>query len=159
MPKSKKEGILFSFLMSAIMIFVMAALNYAVRMGGMTTDAWKHAVSAFIPGYIFGMICDLFLCTPFSRKVTAATAGDCKEGIQLFVMRFTMVVTMTVFMTVFGIVAGGARGAAIVTGSCVYFPYNFTIALPIQMLLIAPISAWVVRKICRSTPAHETGKR
>ncbi len=33
MPKSKKEGILFSFLMSAVMIFFMAELNYGVRTG------------------------------------------------------------------------------------------------------------------------------
>lgn len=28
MPRNGKEGILFSFIMSAIMIYVMAALNY-----------------------------------------------------------------------------------------------------------------------------------
>ncbi|MGM9631064.1 DUF2798 domain-containing protein [Butyricicoccus sp.] len=149
MPRSKKEGIMFSFLMSAIMIFVMAALNYAVRTGSMTMDAWRHAVTAFVPGYIFGMVCDLFLCTPFSRKLTEKMVGDCKEGVRIFVIRFSMVVTMTVCMTVFGIVAGGARGAEIFMGSCVYFPYNFTIALPVQMLVVAPFSAWVVRKLCR----------
>ena len=31
MPKSRKEGILFSFLMSAVMIFFMTELNYGVR--------------------------------------------------------------------------------------------------------------------------------
>lgn len=32
-PRNGKEGILFSFIMSAIMIYVMAALNYGVRIG------------------------------------------------------------------------------------------------------------------------------
>lgn len=149
MPRSKKEGILFSFLMSAIMIFLMAALNYGVRMGTLGAEAWHHAVTAFIPGYIFGMICDLFLCTPCSRAITSRMVGDQKEGVQIFVIRFCMVVLMTVFMTVFGIVAGGARGMQIFVGSVVYFPYNFTIALPVQMLVVAPFSAWLVAKLCR----------
>ncbi len=149
MPRSKKEGIMFGFLMSAIMIFVMAALNYGVRMGTLGADAWHHAVIAFVPGYIFGMLCDLCVCTPSSRAITSRMVGDQKEGVQIFVIRFCMVVLMTVFMTVFGIVAGGARGMQIVVGSLVYFPYNFTIALPIQMLLVAPFSAWLVAKLCR----------
>lgn len=149
MPRSKKEGILFSFVMSAIMIFLMAALNYMVREQSIGSAAWHHAVVAFIPGYIFGMICDLFICTPFSRKLVTKVASDCNEGVQIFIIRFSMVVLMTVFMTIFGIVAGGAKGMQILAGTCIYFPYNFTIALPIQMLIVAPLSAWAVAKICR----------
>lgn len=140
---------MFSFLMSAIMIFLMAALNYGVRAGSLGAAAWKHAVTAFVPGYIFGMICDLFICTPSSRKITAKIVGDSKEGVQVFVVRFCMVVLMTVFMTVFGIVAGGARGLEILVGSLVYFPYNFTIALLVQMLVVAPLSAKAVAAVCR----------
>lgn len=153
MPRSKKEGILFSFLMSAIMIFFMAALNYGVRTGTLGVDAWKHAVTAFIPGYVFGMICDLLICTPLSRKLTASMVGDSKASVQIFSIRFCMVVLMTIFMTVFGVWAGGGRGMEILIGSCIYFPYNFTIALPIQMLLVAPLSAKIVAKTCRSTSA------
>jgi len=149
MPKSKKEGVMFSFIMSAVMIFLMAALNYAVREGTLGQPAWRHAVTAFIPGYIFGMLCDLFVCSPLSRKITQKTVGDQKEGVQIFVIRFSMVVLMTLFMTVFGIVAGGARGYEIFAGSVKYFPYNFTIALPVQMLLVAPASAALTAKICR----------
>ena len=33
MPKSKKEGLLLSFIMSFLMIYVMAALNHDVQVG------------------------------------------------------------------------------------------------------------------------------
>lgn len=150
MPKSKKEGIMFSFIMSAVMIFLMAALNYAVREGTLGAAAWNHAVTAFIPGYIFGMICDLFICTPLSRRITAKAVGDQKEGVQIFVVRFSMVVAMTVFMTVFGVIAGGARGVDILIGSVKFFPYNFTIALPVQMLVVAPVCAKAAAKLCNA---------
>ena len=41
MPRNGKEGILFSFIMSAIMIYVMAALNYGVRIGDVGAAAWS----------------------------------------------------------------------------------------------------------------------
>ena len=45
MPRNGKEGILFSFIMSAIMIYVMAALNYGVRIGDVGAAAWSYACS------------------------------------------------------------------------------------------------------------------
>lgn len=54
MPHNAKEGILFSFVMSAIMIYAMAALNYLVRdVLGMNVplsqagaaDAWIYAAA------------------------------------------------------------------------------------------------------------------
>lgn len=150
MPISKKEGMMFSFIMSAVMIYVMAALNFAVRTQSMNSAAWIHATITFIPGYIVGIICDLFICSPLSRKITfLATVENDSEGVKVFVMRFCMVILMTICMTIFGSVAGGARGLQILVGSCVYFPYNFTIAMPIQMLIVAPLSFVIVKSVCR----------
>ena len=150
MPRNKKEGLTFSFIMSAIMIYVMAALNYAVRTHAMNGDAWMHALETFIPGYVIGIICDLFVCSPLSRKITfTATSETDRKSLKVFIMRFSMVVLMTICMTVFGSIAGGARGLQIVIDSCTYFPYNFTIAMPIQMLVVAPLSFSIVKLICR----------
>ena len=64
-----KEGILFSFIMSAIMIYVMAALNYGVRTGDVGTAAWSYAFFNWPLAYVIGMICDLCICTPSSRAI------------------------------------------------------------------------------------------
>ena len=66
-PRNGKEGILFSFIMSAIMIYVMAALNYGVRTGDVGTAAWSYAFFNWPLAYVIGMICDLCICTPSSR--------------------------------------------------------------------------------------------
>lgn len=67
MPRNGKEGILFSFIMSAIMIYVMAGLNYGVRTGDVGTAAWSYAFFNWPLAYVIGMICDLCICTPSSR--------------------------------------------------------------------------------------------
>lgn len=68
-PRNGKEGILFSFIMSAIMIYVMAALNYGVRIGDVGAAAWSYALFNWPLAYVVGMICDLCICTPSSRAI------------------------------------------------------------------------------------------
>jgi len=65
MPRNGKEGILFSFIMSAIMIYVMAALNYGVRIGDVGAAAWSYALFDWPLAYVVGMICDLCICTVY----------------------------------------------------------------------------------------------
>jgi len=152
MPHSKKEGILLSLIMSLIMIYVMAALNNDVKLGTFSAASWRLALERLPLGYIVGIICDLCICTPLSRKIVAALSrpGD-RELYQVFILRFCMVIFMTVCMTIFGIIASGEFGMAGVVSFFKYLPYNFTIALPIQMIIVAPLSLRLARKIAAVT--------
>ena len=49
------------FIMSAIMIYVMAALNYGVRTGDVGT-ARNYVLFDWPLVYVIGMICDLCTC-------------------------------------------------------------------------------------------------
>lgn len=131
-PRNGKEGILFSFIMSAIMIYVMAALNYGVRIGDVGAAAWSYALFDWPLAYVVGMICDLCICAATDRAVW--------KGITV---KFLMVVLMTVFGAIMAF--GFTFGAF--TGFWRMFPYNFTIALPIQMLIVAPLSGKIVHAI------------
>lgn len=131
-PRNGKEGILFSFIMSAIMIYVMAALNYGVRIGDVGAAAWSYALFNWPLAYVVGMICDLCICAATDRAVW--------KGITV---KFLMVVLMTVFGAIMAF--GFTFGAF--TGFWRMFPYNFTIALPIQMLIVAPLSGKIVHAI------------
>lgn len=144
MPRNGKEGILFSFIMSAIMIYVMAALNYGVCIGDVGAAAWSYALFNWPLAYVVGMICDLCICTPSSRAIMntfcAATDRAVWKGITV---KFLMVVLMTVFGAIMAF--GFTFGAF--TGFWRMFPYNFTIALPIQMLIVTPLSGKIVHAI------------
>ena len=62
---------------------------------------------------------------------------------------FSMVVLMTAAMTVFSVVISLGGASAAVREFFRYLPYNFTIALLIQMIIVAPIAARLARKLTR----------
>ena len=108
MPKSKKQGLCLSLIMSLIMIYVMAALNMAIRLGHLSGEIWLIALQRLPLGYIVGVLCDLCICTPLSCRIVQRTCspGD-KEMYQVFVLRFCMVILMTLVMTAFSVVISG----------------------------------------------------
>lgn len=148
MPRNGKEGILFSFIMSAIMIYVMAALNYGVRTDDVGTAAWSYAFFNWPLAYVIGMICDLCICTPSSRAIMNRFCAQTDRAVwKGITVKFLMVVLMTVFMTIFGVIMAFGPSADAVVGFFSMFPYNFTIALPIQMLIVAPLSGVIVHAV------------
>ncbi|MGI6216039.1 MAG: hypothetical protein ACOYIK_00345 [Coriobacteriales bacterium] len=148
MPRNAKEGILFSFTMSAIMIYLMAALNYGVRTGDVGATAWLYAFFNFPLAYLVGMICDLCMCTPLSRKLMTIFCDENDRSVwKGITIKFLMVVLMTACMTIYGAVAAVGFGVQTVSAFFSLFPYNFTIALPLQMLAVAPLSGQFVHAV------------
>lgn len=146
MPKSKKEGSLLSLIMSLIMIYVMAALNDNVRPGEFAASSWLLALQRLPLGFAIGILCDLLICTPLSRRfVMKVMRAEDREIVKVLVLRFCMVVLMTIAMTVFSVFASGKPGLEGISDFFTYLPYNFTIALPIQMLIVAPVSLRIAR--------------
>lgn len=141
MPKGKKQGLALSFIMSLIMIYVMAALNLDVRNHLFSANNWLIALQRLPLGFIVGICCDLLICTPTSRKIVSSVCKDTdQEILQVFGLRFCMVVFMTIVMTIFSCILFGKIGMSGIVDFCTYLPYNFTIALPIQMIIVAPLS-------------------
>ncbi len=141
MPKSKKQGIALSFIMSFIMIYIMAALNLDVRDHAFLAINWTIALQRLPLGFIVGICCDLLICTPTSRKIVSSLCKDSdQEVLKVFVLRFCMVVLMTIAMTIFSCIVSGKLGMNGIVDFFTYLPYNFTIALPIQMIIVAPLS-------------------
>ena len=153
MPENKKQGILLSLIMSLLMIYIMAALNLDVRNGSFTAGVWLTALKRLPLGYVVGIICDMFICTPLSRKIVSkVTAPEDKTMYKTFILRFCMVIFMTIVMTVFSVVVSGKIGNGGLADFFTYLPYNFTIALPIQMLIIAPLSLKIAKAIAPNKP-------
>lgn len=156
MPRNGKEGILFSFVMSALMIYIMAALNMYVRaalgLGGLTLgsafEPWVYAIRNFLLAFVVGMVCDLGFCTPTSRKCMMKFCDYSDRAVwKGIVVKFMMVVLMTIAMTVYGAIAATGFSIAAVFAFFTLLPFNFVIALPLQMLVIAPIAGKLVHAV------------
>ena len=153
MPENKKQGILLSLIMSLLMIYIMAALNLDVRYGYFSAGAWLIALKRLPLGYLFGIICDMCVCTPLSRKIVSkVTAPEDKTKFKTFILRFCMVIFMTIAMTIFSVIVSGKIGNGGLADFFTYLPYNFTIAMPIQMLVIAPLSLKIAKTIAPNKP-------
>ena len=123
------------------MIYVMAALNLDVRDHAFRAINWTIALQRLPLGFIVGICCDLLICTPTSRKIVSSLCKDSdQELLKVFVLRFCMVVLMTIAMTIFSCIVSGKLGMNGIVDFFTYLPYNFTIALPIQMIIVAPLS-------------------
>ena len=151
MPKNKKQGIVLSVIMSLIMIYIMAVLNMDVRLGRFAAESWLTALKRLPLGFLVGIICGLCICTPLSRRIVGVVCRDVdSERFKVFTLRFCMVIFMTAAMTVFSAAVSGLRGAAAAADFFTYLPYNFPIALPIQMIVVAPLSFRLSKKLCES---------
>ena len=154
MPHSKKEGILLSVIMSLIMIYVMAVLNECVKNSAFSAEAWVVSLKRLPLGFIVGIICGMAICTPLSRKLVAAVSDDSyRECFKVLILRLSTVVLMTAAMTVFSVLVTWENAQSAIAGFFKYLPYNFTIALPIQMLIVAPVSLRLARAIAKNIPA------
>ena len=123
------------------MIYIMAALNLDVRDHAFLAINWTIALQRLPLGFIVGICCDLLICTPTSRKIVSSLCKDSdQEVLKVFVLRFCMVVLMTIAMTIFSCIVSGKLGMNGIVDFFTYLPYNFTIALPIQMIIVAPLS-------------------
>ena len=148
MPQSKKEGIILSIIMSLVMIYIMAALNDGVKAGELTRESWIIALQRLPLGFLVGIICDMLICTPLSLKLVAkVTEENDRDLYKVIVLRFSMVILMTIAMTVFSVTISWGGAMRAVSEFFRWLPYNFTIALPIQMLIVAPIAARVAKKL------------
>lgn len=79
MPHNGKEGILSSFVMSVIMIYVMAALNYGVRADNVGTASWSQALFNWPLAYVISIICNL--CTSLHRlRLVSGSQGSSSTG-------------------------------------------------------------------------------
>lgn len=148
MPQSKKEGVILSLIMSLVMIYLMAALNDGVKAGELTMYSWIIALHRLPLGFLVGIICDMLICTPLSLKlVEKVTDVDDRVMYKTMVLRFSMVVLMTIAMTIFSVVITWSGATEAFKEFFRWLPYNFTIALPIQMIIVAPIAARIARKL------------
>ena len=102
------------------------------RFGGIGPDGKeeKMLISVILVGFVLWLFSK---CVGLALRMTWGLA------------KLAGVVLMTVAMTIFSVVVSGKLGMEGVIDFFTYLPYNFTIALPIQMLIVAPVSLRIAR--------------
>lgn len=144
MPKNRKEEMILTLCMCGLMVMGMSIYNLYLH----HDFTIINLIQGYIPAFIVAFLLDVFIVgkivpmiafkLPFTKKSQKHT---------LFTISTLMVLCMVSFMSIFGIL--------IETQSFAHFGIlypktwilNFIMALPLQLLIVGPISRYVLSKV------------
>ena len=137
MPRNKKEGIIFGVTMCFFMVCGMSAYKLAL-VGKLSFT--KFAIG-LIPGFIVAFFFDTVIVGPVAKKLAFKLPIDRNNKLQtILAISLLMVTGMVTFMSVFGLLMHPELPKNIVSAYFTAWGMNFIAALPLQLLLVGPIS-------------------
>ena len=137
MPRNKKEGIIFGVTMCFLMVCGMSAYNLALV--GKLNFA-KFAVG-LIPGFIVAFFFDTVIVGPVAKKIAFKLPINKNSKLQIILaISLLMITGMVTFMSVFGLLMRPELPENIIHAYFTAWGMNFIAALPLQLLLVGPIS-------------------
>jgi hypothetical protein len=146
MPTNKKEGIIFGSMMCFLMVLGMVTYNLLLHHAFTPAAFFKGLVLGFIVAYIL----DNFVVGVIAKKIVVRLPFVNKQSkIQMIIaMSCCMIAMMVTCMSVFGVIEGGFATSG--NFLPVYFHtwrFNVIVALPLQLLVVGPISRTVLGAI------------
>ena len=137
MPKNKKEGIIFGITMCFLMVCGMSAYNLAL-VGKLSFT--KFAIG-LIPGFIVAFFFDVVIVGPVAKKLAFKLPINRNNKLQtILAISLLMITGMVTFMSVFDLLMRPELPENIVSAYFTAWGMNFIAALPLQLLLVGPIS-------------------
>ena len=137
MPRNKKEGIIFGITMCFLMVCGMSAYNLAL-VGKLSYT--KFAIG-LIPGFIVAFFFDTVIVGPVAKKLAFKLPIDRDNKLQtILAISLLMITGMVTFMSVFGLLMRPELPENIIQAYFTAWGMNFIAALPLQLLLVGPIS-------------------
>ena len=148
MPTNKKEGIIFTVMMCSLMVIGMSAYNLWVHN---SLDIIELAIG-FIPGFIVAFVLDVFIVGVVAKKLAFKLPINKNSKFQLIItISALMVIGMVTFMSVFGLLMNGNISSITFSDYLQAWKTNIVMALPLQLLIVGPVSRQVLSVIQRQS--------
>lgn len=146
MPVNKRESMVFTVLMCAFMVFVMSVYN-VIRIHGFNSEVMKTAWLGFPLAYIIALASDWFIVGPIAKKVAFKFIGlNTPVWKKVIIISTCMVTGMVLIMSLFGSIAGAGLSSKTLIIWLYNIPFNFIVALPLQMVIAGPVIRIIFRK-------------
>lgn len=137
MPRNKKEGLIFTVTMCFLMVCGMSMYNLAL-VGQLSLV--KFAIG-LIPGFIVAFFFDTVIVGPVAKKIAFKLPIDRNSKLQIILtISLLMVTGMVTFMSIFGLLMRPQMPQNLVSAYFAGWGMNFIAALPLQLLIVGPIS-------------------
>lgn len=147
MPINKRESLIFTTFMCAFMVFFMTLYN-VVRIHGFTSDLLISTWIGFPLAYAVALVSDWFLVGPLAKKIAYKIAGENPPTWKLVIaISSSMVTGMVLIMSLFGAIVGVGINSQTLIVWLINIPFNFVVALPLQMILAGPLVRLTFRRL------------
>lgn len=148
LPTNKKEGIIFTTLMCFLMVLGMSIYNLLLH----NDLSLVSLLTGLVPGFIVAFILDSFVVGVVAKKIAFKLPINKQSKLQLIVtISCLMIIGMVSFMSMFGILIEGGIPANLGATYLHTWGMNFIVALPYQLLIVGPISRFVLGGIQASS--------
>lgn len=146
MPKNKKEEMILTFCMCSLMVLGMSIYNLYLHHDFSILNLMKGYIPAFITALLLDILIVGKIAPALAFKFSIARK---KELYGILMVSTLMVLFMVSFMSIFGIIME--------FGSFNHFGQlyinawimNFIMALPLQLLIVGPISRKIVNTVAK----------
>ena len=153
MPRNFKEAIFFTCLMCSMMVLGMSIWNLIVA----GQFSWAHVALGFIPGFIVAFLLDVVIVGPIAKKIAFAILSHInphdKRWMKIGAISGTMVLFMVTFMSLYGLLFNRVPLSLPVYGRA--WITNFVAALPLNFLIVGPISRFILGHIQKPLPGED----
>ena len=144
MPTNKKEGIIFTSLMCFLMVLGMSVYNLWLH-GDLY---FSNLLICLVPGFIVAFILDVFIVGVIAKKIAFKLPVNSESKFQMIVtISCLMVLGMVTCMSLFGVVIEQGIPDQLFSAYLTAWKINVIVALPLQLLIVGPISRLVLSTI------------
>lgn len=143
MPRTKKQGLVFAFIMCTFMCTIMSAYNIILHTGLNYNSLfiWAHTI---MQNFIFAFLVSYILVNPLAKKISFKLTQKNPKNRGLFIALF-MVIGMVLIMSMYGTINSGADN--FLTSYLINVIYSFIFALPLQLFLVGPIVRGIFKSL------------
>ncbi|MDH6370429.1 sterol desaturase/sphingolipid hydroxylase (fatty acid hydroxylase superfamily) [Paenibacillus sp. PastF-3] len=151
MGRNKKEALLFTFIMCALMVLGMSIYNVAL-MEGWSGTLVKDVIIGYIPAFVIAFILDVFVVGKVAKGIAYKLVKENDPMIKkIMFISFFMVTGMVLFMSFYGAVLHVGFTSELPMAYLSAIGKNFMVALPLQILLVGPLTRFIFVKITPAT--------
>ncbi|RKP58106.1 DUF2798 domain-containing protein [Cohnella endophytica] len=154
MPSNKREGIYFGLMMVFGMVSVMYFYNMYME-GLLGTLTFWSVLFNYSLTFIVAFIVETFLVGPIMRGIAFKLPYDKSKKLKVIVAVSTcMVVGMVICMSVYGLITAILSNHLEGSLFMHYFKLiirNFAVAYPSQLLIVGPLSRWILVKFIKNS--------
>ena len=148
MPQSRVESIIFTAITAFFMVYFMTLYNTVLATGEFYNHTFITALQSMWLEYVLIFLCAYFISGPLAKRFAfqVVRPGDRQIYVILCIQTFT-VICQVALASILGVWHGYGFTRQILPDYIMTYCRNFIMALPLQLIIVGPLSRAIFRAI------------